>query len=108
MKFAQIEEFARDGEWKSFARTMIWLSFDTLKEVRRVTPVTDGVRYCAALRTPITRSVDSVGLGSPTYLHDPESFDLRRLTPMTSQEAAVHPSDGSSEVVQQASVETDL
>ena len=45
-------EMLREGAWNSYARTMVGCSFDALKVVHWVTPVTEGVRYSVTLHTP--------------------------------------------------------
>ena len=42
----------RNGEWQSYARTMLWLSFDALKVVHSITAVTEGIRCSVTLYTP--------------------------------------------------------
>ena len=84
-------EMLRGGAWTSYARTMVWLSFDALKVVHKVTPVSEGVRYSVTLHTPgklghlTSEDWDCLGrvgqpnLGFPTYLCDPDSVRMRGL-----------------------------
>ena len=99
-------EMLREGAWVSKARTMFWLSFDALKVVHRVTPVTERVRYSVILCTPgklerlTAEDWDCLGtLGFPIYLCNPEPFQMRRLEPGDLPRTAAQ----SSEVMEKAS-----
>ena len=70
-------EMLRNGVWSSYARTMVWLSFDALKVVHRVTPVSSGTRFSITLYTPgklerlTAEDWDYLGRnGFPIYLYD--------------------------------------
>ena len=56
-------EMLRDGTWTAYARTMVWLFFDALKVVHRVTTVTEATRYTVTLYTPGQLALDSTRLG---------------------------------------------
>ena len=79
-------EMLRKGAWASYARSMVWLSFDTLQVVHRVTTVTFGTRYSVTLYTPsqlehlTADDWASLGrFGFPIYLYNPESLRMRPL-----------------------------
>ena len=56
MKFGKYRggslQMLRDGTWHSYDKENQWLSFDALKVVHQVTPVTYGERYSITLYTP--------------------------------------------------------
>ena len=81
-------EMLHEGAWNSYARMMVWLSFDAQRVAHRVTPITEGVRYSVTVYTPeklerlTSEDWDCLGkLGIPIYLYNPESFQIRRLEP---------------------------
>ena len=45
-------QMSRNGQWYSYEIENQWLSFDALKVVHKVTPVTKGERYSVTLYTP--------------------------------------------------------
>ena len=64
-----------------------WLSFDALKAVHKVTPVTNGERYSITLYTPgkldrlTVQDWDNLArAGFPIYLYEPLPAKMRRLT----------------------------
>ena len=90
----------RDGAWTSYTRTMIWLSFDALKVVRRVTAITEGTRYSVTLYTPrklerlTVEDWDNLGkTGFPVHLYNPDSLPMRRLEPDDSHQTAAQSSE---------------
>ena len=91
MKFGKYSggslQMLRDGQWHSYDTECQWLSFDALKVVHRVTPVTKGARYSITLSTP--RKLDRLTAqdwdnlaktGFLTYLHEPLPAKMRQLT----------------------------
>ena len=71
-------EILRDGAWTSCAKTMVWLSFDALKVVHRVTAVTEGTWYSVTLYTPSRlerlTAYDWDGLGRAEF---PSTFTIQ-------------------------------
>ena len=77
----------RDGQWHSYDTENQWLSFDALKVIHRVTPVTTGARYSITLYTPgnldrlTAQDWDNLAkAGFPIYLYEPLPAKMRRLT----------------------------
>ena len=77
----------RGGQWYSYDTENQWLSFDALKVVHRVTPVTRGARYSITLYTPgklerlTAQDWDNLAkAGFPIYLYEPLPAKMRRLT----------------------------
>ena len=80
----------RYGKWHSYDAENQWLSFDALKFVHRVQPVTEGCRYSITLYTPgklerlTAQDWDKLGqAGFPIYLYEPLPAKMRRLTTPT-------------------------
>ena len=68
----------RNGTWHSYDTENQWLSFDALKVVHQVTPVTQGERYSITLYTPgkldrlTAQDWDILAqAGFPIYLYEP-------------------------------------
>ena len=79
-------QMLRDGQWHSYDTECQWMSFDALKVVHRVTPVTKGARYSITLYTPgkldrlTAQDWDNLAkTGFPIYLYDPLPAKMRRL-----------------------------
>ena len=77
----------RNGQWYSYDTENQWLSFDALKVVHKVTPVTKGERYSITLFTPgklgrlTAQDRDHLAkAGFPIYLYEPLPAKMRRLT----------------------------
>ena len=71
-------QMLRHGKWHSYDAENQWLSFDALKFVHRVQPVTEGCRYSITLYTPgklerlTAQDWDKLGkAGFPIYLYEP-------------------------------------
>ena len=90
MKFGTYEggslQMLRDGVWHSYDRDCQWLSFDALRFVHRVQPVTSGFRYSITLYTPgklerlTAQDWDNLAqAGFPIYLFEPLPARMRRL-----------------------------
>ena len=80
-------QMMRNGQWYSYDTENQWLSFDALKVVHKVTPVTKGERYSITLYTPgkldrlTAQDWDSLAkAGFPIYLYEPLPARMRRLT----------------------------
>ena len=80
----------RYGRWHSYDIDNQWLSFDALKFVHRVQPVTKGYRYSITLYTPgklerlTAQDWDSLAkAGFPIYLFEPLPARMRRLATPT-------------------------
>ena len=76
----------RYGTWHSYDGDCQWLSFDALKFVHRVQPVTSGFRYSITLYTPgklerlTAQDWDILAkAGFPIYLYEPLPARMRRL-----------------------------
>ena len=76
----------RHGTWHSYDNDCQWLSFDALKVVHRVMPVTKGFRYSITLYTPgkldrlTAQDWDALAkAGFPIYLYEPLPAKMRRL-----------------------------
>ena len=95
MKFGKYRggslQMLRNGEWYSYCRTYDtenqWLSFDALKVVYQVTPVTEGERHSITLYTPgkfdrlTAQDWDTLArAGFPIYLYEPLPAKMQRLT----------------------------
>ena len=91
MKFGQYTggslQMWRDGKWHSYDTENQWVSFDALKVVHKVTPVTLGARYSVTLCTPgkldrlTAQDWDHLAkAGFPIYLYEPLPARMRRLT----------------------------
>ena len=79
-----------EGRWHSYDIDNQWLSFDALKFVHRVQPVTKGYRYSITLYTPgklerlTAQDWDNLAkAGFPIYLHEPLPARMRRLATPT-------------------------
>ena len=79
-------QMLRQGQWHSYDTECQWLSFDALKVVHRVTPVTRGARYSITLYTPgkldrlTAQDWDNLArTGFPIYLYEPLPAKMRRL-----------------------------
>ena len=77
----------RNGQWYSYDTENQWLSFDALKVVHKVTPVTKGERYSVTLYTPgkldrlTAQDWDNLAkAGFPIYLYEPLPAKMGRLT----------------------------
>ena len=80
-------QMLRNGQWYSYDTENQWLSFDALKVVHKVTPVTKGERYSITLYTPgkldrlTAQDWDNLArAGFPIYLYEPLPAKMRRLT----------------------------
>ena len=91
MKFGKYKggslKMMRDGQWYSHDTENQWLSFDALKVVHKVTPVTQGERYSITLYTLgkldrlTAQDWDILAkAGFPIYLYEPLPARMRRLT----------------------------
>ena len=91
MKFGKYKggslQTLRNGTWYSYDAENQWLSFDALKVVHQVTPVTEGERYSITLYTPgkldrlTAQDWDILArAGFPIYLYEPLPARMRRLT----------------------------
>ena len=91
MKFGKYSggslQMLRNGQWHSYDTENQWLSFDALKVVHQVTPVTKGERYSVTLQTPgkldrlTAQDWDNLAkTGFPIYLYEPLPAKMRRLT----------------------------
>ena len=87
-------QMLRYGRWHSYDVDNQWLSFDALKFVHRVQPVTKGSRYSITLYTPgklerlTAQDWDNLAkAGFPIYLYEPLPAKMRRLYPYTCDEA---------------------
>ena len=76
----------RYGAWHSYDSDCQWLSFDALRFVHRVKPVTSGSRYSITLYTPgklerlTAQDWDILAkAGFPIYLYEPLPARMRRL-----------------------------
>ena len=83
-------QMLRYGRWHSYDVDNQWLSFDALKLVHRVQPVTKGQRYSITLYTPgklerlTAQDWDNLAkAGFPIYLYEPLPARMRRLTTPT-------------------------
>ena len=94
MKFGKYSggslQMLRYGRWHSYDVDNQWLSFDALKFVHRVQPVTQGCRYSITLYTPgklerlTAQDWDMLGkTGFPIYLYEPLPTKMRRITDPT-------------------------
>ena len=94
MKFGKYSggslQMLRYGTWHSYDVDCQWLSFDALKFVHRVQPVTAGKRYSITLYTPgklerlTAQDWDLLAkAGFPIYLYEPLPARMRRLTTPT-------------------------
>ena len=79
-------QMLRYGMWHSYDIDCQWLSFDALKFVHRVQPVTSGARYSITLYTPgklerlTAQDWDLLAkAGFPIYLYEPLPARMRRL-----------------------------
>ena len=79
-------QMLRYGMWHSYDIDCQWLSFDALKFVHRVQPVTSGSRYSITLYTPgklerlTAQDWDLLAkAGFPIYLYEPLPARMRRL-----------------------------
>ena len=90
MKFGKYKggflQMMRDGQWYSYDTENQWLSFDALKVVHKVTPVTQGARYSVTLCTPgkldrlTAQDWDILAkAGFPIYVYGPLLAKMRRL-----------------------------
>ena len=80
-------QMLRNGQWYSYDTENQWLSFDALKVVHKVTPMTKGERYSITLYTPgkldrlTAQDWDNLAkAGFPIYLYEPLPAKMRRLT----------------------------
>ena len=91
MKFWQVHRRlaanVEKWEWHAHDTENQWLSFDALKVVHKVTPVTEGERYSITLYTPgkldrlTAQDWDNLAkAGFPIYLYEPLPAKMRRLT----------------------------
>ena len=83
-------QMLRYGRWDSYDVDNQWLSFDALKFVHRVQPVTKGDRYSITLYTPgklerlTAQDWDNLAkAGFPIYLYEPLPARMRRLATPT-------------------------
>ena len=83
-------QMLRYGRWHSYDIDNQWLSFDALKFVHRVQPVTKGYRYSITLYTPgklerlTAQDWDYLAkAGFPIYLYEPLPARMRRLATPT-------------------------
>ena len=83
-------QMLRYGRWHSYDVDNQWLSFDALKLVHRVQPVTKGYRYSITLYTPgklerlTAQDWDNLAkAGFPIYLYEPLPARMRRLATPT-------------------------
>ena len=83
-------QMLRYGRWHSYDVDNQWLSFDALKFVHRVQPVTKGCRYSITLYTPgklerlTAQDWDNLAkAGFPIYLYEPLPAKMRRITTPT-------------------------
>ena len=94
MKFGKYSggslQMLRYGKWHSYDADNQWLSFDALKFVHRVQPVTQGQRYSITLYTPgklerlTAQDWDKLAkAGFPIYLYEPLPARMRRLATPT-------------------------
>ena len=94
MKFGKYSggslQMLRSGRWHSYDVDCQWLSFDALRFVHRVQPVTRGYRYSITLHTP--RKLERLTAqdwdllakaGFPIYLYEPLPARMRRLATPT-------------------------
>ena len=79
-------QMLRYGRWTSYDVDKQWLSFDALRFVHRVQPVTSGMRYSITLYTPgklerlTAQDWDNLAkAGFPIYLYEPLPAKMRRL-----------------------------
>ena len=79
-------QMLRYGTWHSYDSDCQWLSFDALRFVHRVKPVTSGARYSITLYTPgklerlTAQDWDLLAkAGFPIYLYEPLPARMRRL-----------------------------
>ena len=79
-------QMLRHGRWTSYDCNKQWLSFDALRFVHRVLPVTSGKRYSITLYTPgklerlTAQDWDKLAkAGFPIYLYEPLPAQMRRL-----------------------------
>ena len=79
-------QMLRYGRWTSYDCNKQWLSFDALRFVHRVLPVTSGKRYSITLYTPgklerlTAQDWDKLAkAGFPIYLYEPLPAQMRRL-----------------------------
>ena len=79
-------QMLRYGTWHSYDIDCQWLSFDALRFVHRVKPVTSGARYSITLYTPgklerlTAQDWDILAkAGFPIYLYEPLPARMRRL-----------------------------
>ena len=90
MKFGSYKggclQMLREGVWHSYDRDCQWLSFDALRFMHRVQPVTSGFRYSITLYTPgklerlTAQDWDSLAkAGFLIYLYEPLPARMRRL-----------------------------
>ena len=90
MKFGSYKggslQMLRYGTWHSYDSDCQWLSFDALRFVHRVQPVTSGARYSITLYTPgklehlTAQDWDLLAkAGFPIYLYEPLPARMRRL-----------------------------
>ena len=94
MKFGKYKggslQMLRDERWHSYDVDCQWLSFDAVKFVHRVQPVTSGARYSITLYTPgklerlTAQDWDNLAkAGFPIYLYEPLPARMRRLATPT-------------------------
>ena len=90
MKFGKYSggslQMLRNGTWHSYDSDGQWLSFDALRFVHRVVPVTSGARYSVTLYTPgklerlTAQDWDLLAKAAfPIYLYEPLPARMRRL-----------------------------
>ena len=87
---------------------MVWLSFDAMKVVHRVTLVTEGIWHSVTLYTPgklehlTSEDWERLGkLGFPIYLCNAEFLQARRLVPQDPPRAAAQSSEVAGKVSDQ-------
>ena len=94
MKFGNYQggslQMLRNGRWHSYDVDCQWLSFDAVKFVHRVQPVTAGARYSITLYTPgklerlTAQDWDKLAkAGFPIYLYEPLPARMRRIATPT-------------------------
>ena len=94
MKFGNYQggslQMLRYGRWHSYDVDCQWLSFDAVKFVHRVQPVTAGARYSITLYTPgklerlTAQDWDKLAkAGFPIYLYEPLPARMRRIATPT-------------------------
>ena len=75
-------EMLRDDKWRTYAKTTVWLSFDALTVVHRVTAMTSGTRCSVTLYIPgkFERLTWQTQVSDPSYHAQTLEPQLRKLT----------------------------